>query len=297
MANIPLLVAEERGLFEKYGVNVKIQRFSSGPLAIRALEAGDLDMAYIGMPPLYHAYERGQRFRIVAKVNYGQAALITHTNSPIQSLKDLRGKKIAGIRAGSGMDVLLRAYILEELAELDSEKDVKIIPMPAKIMHGALMHDVVDAAFTWEPYVSEAILADKARIVLDLNKFIPKYPWYVIAATEHATGQHRQYMFKVLQAHREAVQYLSAHPDAGTDLIMSQFRLDAKAVAVGAQVLPEEIVREARHRLGWQCSFNEQDKYFLQRLIRYSQQLGYIKQPIKVDELIDQEAIEFINQR
>lgn len=52
--------------------------------------------------------------RILAKVNYGQAAVIVDAKSPINSLEQLKGKKLAGVKKGSGMDVLLRGYVLKK---------------------------------------------------------------------------------------------------------------------------------------------------------------------------------------
>ena len=59
MANAPVLIAEQQNLFAKHGVTAELQVFNSGPLVMRAFEAGDLDMAYIGMPPLYLDHDKG----------------------------------------------------------------------------------------------------------------------------------------------------------------------------------------------------------------------------------------------
>ena len=200
MANAPAIIAQSRGLYAKHGLDVELRQFSSGPLVKRALAAGDLQMAYIGMPPIYHAYAEGEHFKIVSKVNYGQAAIITRQNSDIHKLQDLRGKRIANVRNGSGMDVLLRAFILGELAGLDSNKDVTIVTMPAKIMQASVQRGLVDAAFTWEPYVAQAIVADNARVLFDMNQQLPHYPWYVLVATETFLMQHRDQVMGVLKA-------------------------------------------------------------------------------------------------
>lgn len=54
MANAPALIAKEKGYFKEEGLDVEILSFTSGPIVHQALAAGELDMAYIGSPPVYH---------------------------------------------------------------------------------------------------------------------------------------------------------------------------------------------------------------------------------------------------
>lgn len=287
MANAPALVAQERGFFREQGVNVELRRFNSGPLIIHALQAGDLDMAYIGVPPIYQAVEHGLDVKIVSKVNYGQAALIVNVDSPIKTLQDLRGKKIAGIRHGSGMDILLRGFVLKEKAGLNPDTDVKIVNMPSKMMEASVYRKVVDAAFTWEPYVSMAVLTNHARVLLDMNAAIPHYPWYVLVATSETCNNKREAMQKVLGANQQAIDYLNKEGDAGNLILIREFNLREIVSSTGSTVRASEIVNSARKRLGWESRFSKDDKVFLQKLMDYSYELGYNKKKINTNDLID----------
>jgi len=295
MGNTPLLIAKHNGFFSQEGVKVELVSFESGPLIKRALKAGDLDLAYIGMPAMAHAVADGTKLKIVSKVNYGHAALIVKKDSSITKLGDLKGKKIAGVRKGSGMDVLLRGYVLGERAKLDAQKDVTILHMPTKIMDAAVNRGLVDAAFAWEPFVSLAVLTGHADILLETNEAIPKHPWYVIAARESTLENKRAELQKVLNAHQRAVGYLRADPSAGMSLIIDTFNLEKAVSYSSKRILPEEVVMEARKRLGWECQFRQKDRKFLQRLIDYSQNLGYLKKRLHADDLIDDESISYIN--
>lgn len=287
MANAPVLVAEQKHYFQKNGLNVHLQAFSSGPLLKRALEAGDLDVAYIGMPPVYHANAEGLNLRIIAKVNFGQASLIVRKNSTIHSLRDLRNRKIADVRSGSGMDILLRGFILTELARLDPITDVKLVHMRTNMMGASIQHGVVDAAFTWEPYVSQSVLLGHARVLLDVNKAIPGYPWYVVAATRQARNNRRGDLKKLLRAHQQAITYLNSSKTAASKIISQAFELEKIVSLAGPPLTSEAIIKEARTRLGWQAEFSPSDKRFLQRLIEYSYTLGMIPAPRTADDLLD----------
>lgn len=287
MANAPVLIAEEKGFFARHGINAELRRFNSGPLVMNALKAGDLDLAYIGMPPVYHAYEKGNDIKIIAKVNYGQAAMIVNQHSAIRSLADLKGRKIASVRKGSGMDVLLRGMVLRDKAGLDPQADVEIIYMPTKMMEASVEQLVVDAAFTWEPFVSMATLARDARIIFDMNEAVPKYPWYVIVSRASVIKSRNDEVRKVLRAHGQAIDYLNREPESSNRIIARAFHIQEIVSLTGALVSAERIIETARQRLGWESNFTSQDRMFLQKLMNYSHELGLLGRKLDAAELID----------
>jgi len=288
MANAPIIIAKEKGYFKDIGVDVEIISFTSGPIVHQALAAGELDMAYIGSPPVYHWFSRGLESRILAKVNYGQAAVIVRKDSGIEDLQGLKGKKMAGVRKGSGMDVLLRGYVLSESAKLTPDKDVQIVPMPSGNMGPSVEAGVVDGAFIWEPFTSQFELKGDSKVIFDMNKVVPKYPWYVVMAMPDALKNKKVEIQKVLQAHKRAVDYLNSSPDAGNEIIVKAFKLeDIKDEKSGKTITAQQIVKQARSRLGWEWNLTEKDLTFIQGLMNYSLSLGYIKKPLKVEDIVD----------
>ena len=166
MANAPVVIAQAKGFYKEVGLDAEIISFTSGPIVHQALAAGQLDMAYIGSPPVYHWYSRGLKSKILAKVNYGQAAVVARKDSGISKLQDLKGKKLAGVKKGSGMDVLLRGYVLGEAAGMDPRKDLRIVPMPSGNMGPSVESGTVDAAFMWEPFTSQSLLPVTPKLFL-----------------------------------------------------------------------------------------------------------------------------------
>jgi len=287
MANAPAIVAEQQGLFAAEGLKVELKSFGDGPLLQQAVAAGEIDVAYVGAPPVYQWFSRGLEGKILAKVNYGQAAVIASTDVPGQTVADLRGKKLAGVAKGSGMDVLLRGYVLKEYAKLDPDHDISIVAMPPANMNAALERHVVDAAFSWEPFVSEALLRGGSRLVLDVNKALPNYPWYVVMAVPKTLRERPDDVVKLLRAHGKAVAFLNEHPEAANRIIVDAFKIAPIQTTDGKTVAPEAVVKEARKRLGWSAKLEASDQQFIQRLMDYSLSLGFINKPLKVDQLVD----------
>ncbi|WLG93803.1 ABC transporter substrate-binding protein [Pseudomonas sp. FP198] len=292
MANAPALIAEKQGYFRDEGLNVDLKALGDGPVIQQALAAGELDVAYVGTPPVYQWFSRGLQSRILAKVNYGQAAVIVDAKSPITQLEALKGKKLAGVKKGSGMDVLLRGYVLKEKAGLDPDKDLDIIDMPPGNMNAALERGIVDAAFSWEPFVSQSVLRGSSRILLDVNQALPQYPWYVVIALPKTLQERPEDVVKLLRAHRKAIAFLNEQPVESNRLIAEAFKLQAVQGIDGKTIAPEAIVAQARTRLGWSADLEESDIQFIQRLMNYSHDLGFIDTTLKTEQIVDTSYLE-----
>lgn len=287
MANAPIVIAKEKGFFKDQGLEVDIIQFAEGPTVQQAMATGQVDMAYIGAPPIYHWYAQGLKSKILAKVNYGQAAVIVNKTSGINSVKDLKGKKIAGVKKGSGMDVLLRGFVLGEHAELKPDVDVSIISMPTGNMADSLEGKMVDAAFTWEPFTTQSLVRGNTKLILDTNKAIPNHLWYVVMALPQTLEKKRSAVVKALQAHKKAVEFLNSSPTAGNDIIIKTFSIEEITGADGKKVTPAQIVGMARERLGWAWNFTDSDKKFIQRMMNYSFNLGFLETQLKAEDLLD----------
>lgn len=287
MANAPVVVAQEKRFFEEAGLEVELISFTSGPLVHQALAAGQLDMAYIGAPPVYHWFSRGLKSQIVAKVNFGQAAVLANKDSGIKTLADLRGKKLAGVRKGSGMDVLLRGYVLGREGKLKADKDVQIVPMPSGNMGASMEAGVVDAAFVWEPFASQSELRGKSEVIFDMNEAVPEYPWYVVMALPDFLRDHRDSVRKVVSAHKRAVAFLNSSDNAGNDIIAKAFKLRSITNESGQSFSGADIVARARGRIGWAAEITDRDMAFFQGLMDDSLALGYIKTPLQASQLVD----------
>lgn len=287
MANAPVIIAEQQGYYRDEGLAVDVKALGDGPVIQQALAAHELDVAYVGTPPVYQWYARGLKSVILAKVNYGQAAVLAGSQSSINSLAELKGHKLAGVKKGSGMDVLLRGYVLQENAKLNPDSDVEIVDMPPGNMNAALDRGIVDAAFSWEPFVSQALLRGSARLLLDVNQALPNYPWYVVIGLPETLRDRPDDVVKVLRAHRKAIAFLNEHPAEANKIIAQAFKLEAIQRPDGSTASPEDIVAEARKRLGWSSELGASDLAFIQRLMNYSNQLKFMDAQIPLKDLVD----------
>lgn len=120
----PLWIAKESGLYEKYGLDVKLVSIAAGSVSLTALLAGNVHLTTDSSSGVVSAVARGAPIVTVSTngaLPYQLIAIPT-----IKTPADLRGKIVGSSRIGAGTDFLLRR-ILAKLG-LTPGKDVSLIP-------------------------------------------------------------------------------------------------------------------------------------------------------------------------
>ena len=200
------------------GVDVRWIDFQFGPPLLEAINVGSVDFGYVGDAPPIFAQAAGASIRYVAAVkSAGQAqAIIVPQNSPIKTLADLRGKRVAFGKGSSAHNLLVAAL---EKAGL-TWSDITPVALAPADATAAFVKGSVDAWSIWDPYLAQAELKENARVVAfdgDVHKanafyiasadIVEKYPALVarlnaVFASEAAwADQHHE---EVAQAQAEA---------------------------------------------------------------------------------------------
>lgn len=160
-------VADQLGYFNdefaKDGITVKLQKFASGPSLISALTAGQLDFGQVGALPAIAA--KANNVDIQAVGSYVKSnkitGLIALKKSGITKIADIKGKKI-GVTVGSSGQELL--YIYLNAAKLKPTDIQQVNLQPGDIV-SSLTSGNIDAAVTWEPYLSMTVSRGLTNLV------------------------------------------------------------------------------------------------------------------------------------
>lgn len=173
--------------FKPLGVEIKWVDFQFGPPLLEAINVGSVDFGYVGDAPPIFAQAGGARIRYVAAVKSdgNTQAIIVPKDSPIHSLVDLKGKRIAFGKGSSAHNLLVAA--LEKAGVAWS--DIAPAPLAPADATAAFVKGSVDAWSIWDPYLALAEVKENARVVAfdkDVHKpnafyiagsdFVDKYP-------------------------------------------------------------------------------------------------------------------------
>jgi sulfonate transport system substrate-binding protein len=180
-----LVLLKARGTLEKTlaALHVEVQwtEFPAGPQLLEGLNVGSIDFGTVGEAPPIFAQAAGADLIYVANEPPASAAeaIVVPKNSPIRSLSQLRGKKVA-LNKGSNVHYLL-VKSLEKAGVKYSDIDaVYLTPADAR---AAFERGSVDAWAIWEPFLAAAQKQIGARILADGQGVVDNHQFFLASRT------------------------------------------------------------------------------------------------------------------
>jgi sulfonate transport system substrate-binding protein len=191
------------GLISKLPFKVDWSDFTSGPPMLQAMGAGAVDIGGVGDAPPVFAAAAGEKIAVAGALlgNPLGAAVVVPKGSPIKSVAQLRGKKIA-VAHGSSADYHLLAVLKQ--AGL-TPKDVTLQYLQPAQALAAFDSGHVDAWDIWSPYIEQVTSQDGARILVNGKSIGNTYSFEVASRAALAdpakAAAIRDYIKLVNQAH------------------------------------------------------------------------------------------------
>lgn len=230
VTHAPALVARQLLLFEgllgKEGTTVEYSTFNAGPTVIEAMKGGALDCSYIGPNPAVAGFvsTQGQLLRVVSGATSGGAQLVV--NPSINSVADLRGKKIATPQLGNTQDVALRAYLKENgfATSVAGTGDVLIIPTENAQSLTLFRRGDIDGAWVPEPWASRMVLEGGAKVLVDEKTLWPNQQFVTthIICSKAFLDKYPGTVRTLLQANNSAIRYIATNVAKSKDLVQEQ---------------------------------------------------------------------------
>ena len=213
---VPLLVAKEKGFFEKRGLDVEPKRIPIITNIPPALVSGDLQIGSSTMPLLLQANDGGLDMRLVAGAarhlkETSKIVLMVRSTLRIEKPEDLKGKKIGVAGFNSTMDVFVRKWL--KLKGVDP-KDVTFVEAAFPQMPDLLKGGTVDAVTITEPMRSIAQNSGAGYVFAD---YVAEYFPDLLMVGYIATGDWAMKNPAAIKAFRDAmdesIAFIAANKD------------------------------------------------------------------------------------
>jgi len=166
--NGPLLVAKQNRNFEErfgpQGIEIKWVEFTFGPPMLEAMNVGSLDFGTVGnTPPVFAQAARARLVYIAAKRGTGSnQGILLPEGSTLQSMAELRGKRLVYARGSSAHDLAVAAV---EQAGI-GWNDVQRVELPPADAGAAFSRGNVDAWSIWDPFYALAEMQRGVRVLI-----------------------------------------------------------------------------------------------------------------------------------
>ena len=199
-----LLVAQEKGFFKKYGVEVEPVYYDIFSDTYPDLAAGQIDGALIAVGDTINVNRNALMKVVAVHDNGGNDAIVV--SPEINSIQDLRGKKI-GIQTGSQYELIVAEMLRSANMNVG---DVTIVAINPEDALAALENKKVQAAYIWEPYLSDS-LANGYKIIYPREQ-LHLFP-DMIVFRKSIVDERPEDIRAFLKAWFEAVEYRLQNPE------------------------------------------------------------------------------------
>ncbi|MFE1250644.1 aliphatic sulfonate ABC transporter substrate-binding protein [Streptomyces sp. NPDC058735] len=240
------LVGVQEGLFQKElgGTTIKASTFNAGPSEIEALNAGSIDIGWIGPSPAINGYtkSKGRNLRIVGGSASGGVKLVVNPEK-IKSLQDVKGKKIATPQLGNTQDVAFLNWIADQGWKVDAQSgrgDVSVVRTDNKITPDAYKSGSIDGAWVPEPTASK-LVAEGAEVLLDEADLWPGKKFVItnIIVSQTFLKEHPDVVEAVLRGSVRTNAWINANPDK------AKASANAALKELAGKELPAEVIDPA----------------------------------------------------
>ncbi|MER7703786.1 aliphatic sulfonate ABC transporter substrate-binding protein [Kitasatospora sp. NPDC097605] len=214
------LVGLQEGIFQKElgSTQIKTQVFNAGPAEIEALNAGSIDIGWIGPSPAINGYTKsdGKSLKIIGGSASGGVKLVANPEK-VASLDDLKGKKIATPQLGNTQDVALLNYLAGKGYKVDAQSgagDVSVVRSDNKVTPDAYKQGSIDAAWVPEPTASKLVTLG-AKVLLNEKDIWPDKKFVItnIIVSQKFLADHPDVVEAVLRGSVNTNAFIKANPD------------------------------------------------------------------------------------
>jgi sulfonate transport system substrate-binding protein len=247
------LVKNRGGLEKRLApMNVKVEwsEFSSPTPLIEALGAKSIDIGQTSDAGMVTAQAAGIDLLTVAnsRPSPKSLAIVVPSDSPVQKIEDLKGKKIA-FNKGSAAQYLVTQAIEKSGLSYSDIKPVFLLPPEAR---AAFEQGSIDAWAIWDPYLAAAEKESQARVLVNGEGLVTFREFYI--ASRSFTQENPELVKQIITEAQVVGDWAIANPQKVAQLLAPELKLDVSTLELaesrktryGAKLIQSEAVAETQ---------------------------------------------------
>ena len=218
------------------GIQVEWTNFAAGPQTLEAMNGGSVDLSSMGDTPPIFGQAAGIPLVYVANEPPGDGssrAILVAKDSPIHSIKDLRGKRIAVQKASGTHNFVIQA-LDKAGVPYDAVTFEFLAPADGRV---AFESGQVDAWAIWDPFLAAAEQNGKSRVLIDGAGVVTSGDFYL--SSRSFALAHPEWIKTTLEEVDKTAKWIDTNPRKAAELL-------APSLAVDVHKL-ETIQKRAHH--------------------------------------------------
>jgi NitT/TauT family transport system substrate-binding protein len=273
----PYAVAMAKGFFKQRGVDITgVLTSTGGGTSVRNTLAGDLPYGEVALPAAIEAMRAGQPLKIVCAGAESIADIlwIARPDSPLNSIKDIVGRKIGYTSPGSVTNMLI---LMAMKAQGIDPATVTLVPaggIGANLT--AVLSGAIDAGMTGEPVWSQE--KSKVKPVFWTKDVLPPDMTQTVGiVTDELTKSGPDKIRAIIASRREGVKFIAAHPEEAAEIVAKTYNIDP--------ALTREVFKHFLEIKYW--SEGALNHAAMDRMVEGLKIVGKLKEPIDWQKVTD----------
>lgn len=230
----PIYLGQEKGFFEKRNIKLTLQPAEGGTETVPSVLSGNQQFAFSNVVTLLLAQSQDLPVKVVSNGTNSTGvdgddfgALMVGANSPIRSVKDLAGKKVAVNTFQNVVELAVRASALK--ADIDPES-IEFVKLPFPDMPAALTEGRADAVFVVEPF-QQIVLSQGGRALA--SSYVDTAPDLSVAmyfTSKQLLGENPDLVKRFTEAMNESLEYADTHPDEVRQILPTYTKIPPEVI-------------------------------------------------------------------
>jgi len=219
----PIYIAYEKGFYAEEGFDVNLISADTETRKI-GLNNGTIPIVN-GDFQFFPSIENDVRVKVVDGLHFGCIKLLVKKDSPIQSVEDVRGKKISVDEIGGTPHQVASVWLEKNgISAKPEDGEVTFLPFAdGNLAVEALNKGEVDIAALWDPFGSVIEKTGNYRVILDISTdepFADKFCCFLYAS-EKWINENPEKVAALLRAYRKAQNWIAENPEETVDIIIN----------------------------------------------------------------------------
>ena len=217
-AAAPFAIAMKKGWYAPAGIKVQLVPIAGSTDCVKLVATGDLPYSLPSIEPLPAAIQQGIKAKIFYTAYQGNIyGIAVPKDSPVRSIKDLKGKKIGVASMGSGGVPVARGLLA--MNGLDPEKDAQIVVVGEAAQAAALLRGDQVAALSL--YDTQYALIDSAGVAVRMLDSGPvaRFPSNGFLALQETLQKDRAQAVALVKGYAMGTVFAMANPEAAVKIL------------------------------------------------------------------------------
>lgn len=282
-----IYIGQKMGFFEEEGIKVSIKKIENFDTKRASLISGQIDIDIANtLDQLLIYNETGFPAQIIGITDQSVGGDGLITSDSITDIKQLEGKTIAYAEA-SPSDFFLR-YILK-VNNIDL-KSINFKPVAdPQIAGNSIIAKQVDAAVTYEPWLSQADKEQGLKILISTKEYPTLIPGLLIANGDKVVADNEIYT-KFLKAWFKSVDYYYSHVEESQKIIADGMGMDISEVKEILSVVDIQTKEQNRKLIDKLTADNLPE--LLINIKSFWKESGFIKNDFNTEKMINSDLIQ-----